>query len=208
LAGPDQPEWRSRLTRLGIAGYAPADLSELGNDSAADTAVQSGLALEEGGDWPGAQVHYRQADELGSAEGAYRLGLLLRNKGLIAPSQDALSRAADRGHPDAVRAMTAEVTDPQISGSEEEVRRGDEAGRGVSSFELGVILGERGDLAGAEAAYRRAIDRGHVAAATNLGLLLFQKDDIAGAKAALRSAEADGDELATEKLQQIGQMGF
>jgi TPR repeat protein len=100
--------------------------------------------------------------------------------------------------------MMAPAQDPQVSGSEEDIRQGDSVGKGVSSFELGVILSERGDRAGAEAAYRRAIDRGHVAATTNLGLLLFQNDDVEGAKAALRSAEAGGDELAMEKLQQLG----
>jgi TPR repeat protein len=181
----------------------PADMQ-----ADADAIVQAGIESEKRGDWIDADRHYRRADELGSAEGAYRLGVLFYNKGLIQSSSDALRRALDRGHPEAAAAMTAAFTDPQVSGSEEDVRRGDQAGRGVSSFELGVILNERGDLAGAEAAYRRAIDRGHVAAATNLGLLLFQQNDISGAKAALRSAEAGGDGLASEKLQLIAQMGY
>ncbi|HEV2728088.1 MAG TPA: tetratricopeptide repeat protein, partial [Solirubrobacterales bacterium] len=164
--------------------------------------------LQDSGDWAQARREYRQADELGSADGAYRLGLLLYEQGLIGPAVDALNRAEDRGHPEAARAVMARAADPQISGSEEDVRQGDEAGRGVSSFELGIILSERGDMDGAEAAYRRAVDRGHVAAATNLGLLLFQKQDVAGAKAALQSAEAGGDELATEKLRLIREMGF
>ena len=177
-------------------------------NSPADAAVQAGLSFEEAGNWPEAEREYRQADGLGSADGAYRLGLLFYEKGLVGPAVDAIYRAEDRGHSEAAAAMRARASDPQINGSEADVRQGDEAGRGVSSFELGIILSEQGDLAGAEAAYRRAVDRGHVAAATNLGLLLFQKRDVAGAKAALQSAEAGGDELATEKLRLIREMGL
>jgi TPR repeat protein len=173
-----------------------------------DAIVASAQRNEADGDWATAEQEYRQAEELGSAEGAYRLGLLLYNKGLISACVPVLQRALERGHPDAASALTAPFSDPEVSDSLPDVQRGDEAGRGVSSFALGTICEERGDIEGAKAAYRRAIDRGHVAASTNLGLLPFNSGEVGPAKEALRAAEAGGDELATEKLRQIAEMGF
>ncbi|MGN6557137.1 MAG: hypothetical protein ACTHLH_03895 [Solirubrobacterales bacterium] len=172
-----------------------------------DEIIASGQRSEAAGDWATAEQEYRRADELGSAEGAYRLGLLLYNKGLTAAYMPVLERAMERGHPEAVAALMAPLSDPQVSASLPDVQRGDEEGRGVSSFALGTILEERGDIEGAKAAYRRAIDRGHVAASTNLGILLFNSGEVGPAKEALRAAEVGGDEMATEKLRQIAEMG-
>ena len=187
-----------------------AAMSDFPIDSGSPTeaSIESGRRHEEEGDWGAAEQDYRRADEQGSAEGSYRLGLILYNKGLIPACHAALTRALDREHPDAAKALAAPFTDPEVSGSKEDARRGDDAGRGVSSYALGTIFEEEGDMEGAEAAYRRAIERGHVAAATNLGLLLWRQGHTDAAKSFLRSAEAGGDDMAGEKLQLMAEMGW
>lgn len=63
----------------------------------------------------------------------------------------------------------------------------------VSAYNVGVLLGERGDLQGTEAAYRRADERGDPDAAANLGDLLKARGDVKGAEAAYRRAGERGD---------------
>lgn len=60
------------------------------------------------------------------------------------------------------------------------------------TFNLGVLLQQRNDLAGAEAAYRRADERGHAGAASNLGVVLEAQGDGTGAEAAYRRAAQRG----------------
>ena len=67
-----------------------------------------------------------------------------------------------------------------------------ERGSTVSSYYLGVLLEQRGDLEGAEAAYRRSEKHGFHRATYNLGVLLEQRGDLEGAEAAYRR----GDEAA------------
>lgn len=118
-------------------------MNDRSNDPAADAIVQSGRRSEDAGDWDAAEEEYRRADELGSAEGSYRLGLLLYNKGLISGCTPVLMRAIDRGHPEASAAVAAPFTDPEVSDSEEDVRRGDEAGRGNQPRPFALARGGR-----------------------------------------------------------------
>jgi tetratricopeptide (TPR) repeat protein len=70
---------------------------------------------------------------------------------------------------------------------------GDRILAGCSSFNLGIILKERGDLQGAEAAFLRADESGLAYGAVNLGFLLGERGDVDGAEAAFRRADEDGD---------------
>ncbi|HZV73234.1 MAG TPA: tetratricopeptide repeat protein [Conexibacter sp.] len=84
--------------------------------------------------------------------------------------------------------------------AERAFRRGDQAGDAVATYNLGVLLKQRGDLDGAEAAYRRADERGDAAAASNLGLLLQDRGDLDGAEAAYRRGDERGQAAATFNL--------
>ena len=72
----------------------------------------------------------------------------------------------------------------------------DSEGAPKASHNLGVLLGEQGDVEGAKAAYGQAIASGHPdqapQAAFNLGVLLGEQGDVEGAKAAYGQAIASG----------------
>jgi hypothetical protein len=74
-------------------------------------------------------------------------------------------------------------------GEEPFYRSADERAADDRTFNLGLLLEARGDVAGAEEAYLRAADGGHAAAATNLGVLLEEHGDRRGAEAAYRRAD-------------------
>lgn len=60
-----------------------------------------GLVYEARGDLVEAAAAYRRSDELGSANGAMNLGILLATQGDADAVIDALQRAESRGVPDA-----------------------------------------------------------------------------------------------------------
>ena len=72
-------------------------------------------------------------------------------------------------------------------------RRADQLGHGGGACDLGVLLGQRGDLAAAEDCFRRADQRGIPAGAFNLGVLLEEQGDHLGALRAYERAERLGD---------------
>ena len=72
-------------------------------------------------------------------------------------------------------------------------RRADQLGHGAAACDLGVLLGQRGDLAAAEDCFRRADQRGIPAGAFNLGVLLEEQGDHLGALRAYERAERLGD---------------
>ena len=113
------------------------------------------LVVIDHGDIESEEVSYRRADERGSADGAFRLGVLLYNK-----------------HAD-------------TEGAEAAYRRADERGSANGANNLGVLLYKRGDTEGAEAAFRRADERGNADSANNLSVLLKGSGDAEGAGDAL-----------------------
>ena len=80
-------------------------------------------------------------------------------------------------------------------------RRADEQGDARGSFNLGVVLHQRGDVVNAAAAYRRAEQRGDPDAAFNLGVLLYEAGDLDGAEASWRRSARSGNPRATENLE-------
>ena len=70
-------------------------------DGAALGARCLGRLLEPDGDLAGAEQAYRRADELGDAQGAWRLSVLLLNRSEYRAAQHACLRAAERGDPNA-----------------------------------------------------------------------------------------------------------
>ncbi len=108
------------------------------------------------------------------------------------------ARTRSRGREPAAVTHEATIDVPleaerDVADAELAARRADALGEASGSFDLGVLLQERGNTASAQAAYERAADRGHAAAASNLGVLLDAQGDLAGAEAAYRRADERGD---------------
>jgi ABC-2 type transport system permease protein len=142
----------------------------------------------------GAEAAYRRADERGSAEGAFNLGVLLEDRGELEGAEAAYRRADERGSAEGASNLGVLLEDRgELEGAEAAYRRADERGDGGGASNLGVLLEERGELEGAEAAYRRADERGSAEGAFNLGDLLEQRGDLQGAEAAYRRADERGD---------------
>jgi len=83
---------------------------------------------------------------------------------------------------------------------EREFRRLDATGDAAGSFNLGVVLHQRGDVDGATAAYERAEERGDADAAFNLGVLLYEAGNLDGAEAAWRRSAGRGHVRAAANL--------
>ncbi|MFL5830032.1 MAG: peptidoglycan-binding protein [Solirubrobacteraceae bacterium] len=141
-----------------------------------------------------AETAYRVDASLGDADAAFRLGVLLEERGDLAGARGAYEAADERGHTGGASnlgVLLAEAGD--LAGAAAAYRRADERGDANAAFNLGVMSEQEGDTTGACAAYRRADQRGHAEAAANLGVLLEQMGDVAGAKAAYGRARQRGD---------------
>jgi ABC-2 type transport system permease protein len=141
-----------------------------------------------------ADAAYRRADERGSAEGAYNLGVVLEERGDMQGAEAAYRRADERGGLEGAYNL-GDLLEQRgdLQGAEAAYRRADERGDGGGASNLGILLEERGELEGAAAAYRRADERGSAEGAYNLGDLLEQRGDVEGAEAAYRRADERGD---------------
>ena len=64
-------------------------------------------SLEDRGDIDGAATAYNRADELGDAEGAFALAMLLASSDRLTEAEEWFARAAERGHPDAALNLAA-----------------------------------------------------------------------------------------------------
>lgn len=141
-----------------------------------------------------AETAYRVDAGLGDADAAFRLGVLLEERGDTAGARGAYEAADERGHAGGASnlgVLLAEEGD--VAGAVAAYRRADERGDANAAFNLGVMSEEEGDTTSACAAYGRADERGHAEAAANLGVLLERVGDVAGAKAAYGRAQQRGD---------------
>jgi tetratricopeptide (TPR) repeat protein len=128
---------------------------------AAKAAVEDGLEAATAGDWAAAEAHFGRADELGSGEGAFRYGVLLRKRGDRTAAVEAWRRGADRGHERSslvlFRALW-EVGDE--AGAESVLRAADDRGSGDAAFHLGQLYARRAQREEGVAAFARAARRG------------------------------------------------
>lgn len=179
-----------------VAALCPAIDGDLNGDRMLMAASFVFEGIEERCDEAAIEAGLRIADERGSASGAYHLGFVLWNrKGRRADAAAAYHRSAQRGYAEAwAKSAGGYLEIGDVARAEATAREGDEAGVGVASTMLGMILDQQGDTDGGLEAYRRADDRGDATGAFNLGIELSNRGDQAGAVAALTRAEERGSE--------------
>ena len=144
----------------------------------------------------------RRADEEGSANGAYALGFMLRERDHHA-ALAAFLRAAERGHSDAWGKAALEHYElGEIEQALAMARNGEEAGEASAGAFIGQVLLERGDRDGALDAFRRADAGGDPHGAFNLGASLAQEGEYEAAVAAFERALERGAANAEAALRQ------
>lgn len=166
--------------------------------------VRRGWALHAAGDERGAEDAFRTADELGSADGTFALGVLLRGRGDDAGALLAYRRAEERGDPRA-SCNLAVILEEQgdIEGAKTAYRRADALGFAGGAYGLGQLLYSEGDVNGAEAAMRRSDELGDEDATFNLGAILRDRGDLAEAEAVFARAIERGNEDAPMALSRM-----
>jgi tetratricopeptide (TPR) repeat protein len=123
-------------------------------------ASNPGVLPEVQGNGVDAQAANGRADERGHGTAASNLGRLLEEQGGPAEAEAAYVRA-DKRRGNGVTGLDVPPEEPGAPDEAEAAyRRAVEQGAAAASFNLGVLLEERGDLAAAEYAYRRAEEHG------------------------------------------------
>jgi tetratricopeptide (TPR) repeat protein len=134
-----------------------------------------------------------RADAIGSAVGAYNLGVLLEERGDTDGALAAWRRADKRGSGQAAFNLAAHFAEHgDITRADAAYRRAIGRGHTGALVNLGVLLERRGDRAGSEACYRAGHELGEPVGSLNLGILLQGMDDVEGAEAAYRRADELG----------------
>jgi tetratricopeptide (TPR) repeat protein len=151
-----------------------------------------GVEREAAGDFDGAEAVYREADELGDADGAILLGQLLRRRGDRSSAADALRRAEERGHPEAGSCLGNLLSDSgDIEGAKAAYERSIAAGSTDAVLNLGLTLAQEGELDQALRHLRRAEETDPAVASWAIGKILEGREDLDGAAAAYgRGADA------------------
>jgi TPR repeat protein len=160
----------------------------------AEGAFNLGVVLHQRGDRAEAAAAYRRAEQRGDPDAAFNLGVLQYESGDLDGAKASWQRSSERGHARSYANLLF------LSGSRRDVPIG-ERRLGSSSFNLGVILHQRGDVTEAIAAYERAERRGDPDAAFNLGVLLYEVGDLDGAEASWRRGVEQGHSRAAANLE-------
>jgi tetratricopeptide (TPR) repeat protein len=102
-----------------------------------------------------AAAAYRQADEKGSAVGAFNYGVVLENRGELGAAKEAYRRAIERGHPGAGMNLGQLLeAEDDLEGAEAAYRRAADRGHTTGAHALARLLEARGEIE--EAAQVRA----------------------------------------------------
>jgi tetratricopeptide (TPR) repeat protein len=134
-------------------------------------------------------------------EGAYNLGILLRDQGDSSGAERALLRGMELGYGAAASNYGYLLHERgNLIGAEAAYRRGIELGSGQAAHNLALLLSERGDEDGAEEAYRMASEMGSASSAFNLGLLSEARGALSEAEHAYQKATELGDGEAALRL--------
>jgi tetratricopeptide (TPR) repeat protein len=156
--------------------------------------LRNGGECEAVGDLEGAEAAYQEADELHDAEGAIRLGLVLKRRGDMRRAVDAFERAEARGHPEAGSCLGNLLSDNgDANGAKAAYVRSIEAGSTDAVLNLGLMLAHEGEVEGALQYLRVAQDNGDAVASWAIGRLLEGQEDLTGAEAAYRRGADSGD---------------
>jgi hypothetical protein len=166
--------------------------------------VRRGHECQAAGDLDGAEGAYRAADELGDAEGAIYLGLLLKGRGDLANAADLFQRAEARGHPEAASSLGNLLWDRgDVVGAKAAFGRSVAAGSANAALNLGLLLAEEGAGDAALPYLRSAEERGLSGASWAVGKLLDDRGDVRGAEAAYRRGAEAGDANAAYGLAMV-----
>jgi tetratricopeptide (TPR) repeat protein len=163
--------------------------------------LEQGWRCEAAGDLSGAEAAYREADELGDAEGAMLLGQVIKRRGDAATAADAFRRAEARGHREAglcLGNLLSDNGDPD--GAAAAYKRSIAAGSTDAVLNLGLILAKQGAADEALGYLRVAQDSGAAEASWAIGRLLEGRQDYAAAAAAYRRGADGGDPQAAYGL--------
>jgi len=156
--------------------------------------LQRGGECEGASDLAGAEAAYREADELDDAEGAIRLGLVLKRRGDAEGAVDAFERAESRGHREAGSCLGNLLSDRgDVNGAKSAYLRSIAAGSTDALLNLGLMLAQMGDVDEALGHLRVAQDNGDPVASWAIGRLLEARDDLTEAEAAYRRGAGLGD---------------
>ena len=146
-----------------------------------------------GGEWPDGVAACAHADPRGELDEAFRLGLLLEERGKLLAAEVVYQYADQRGDANAAYRLGGLLQGRgELAEAEAAYRRADQRGHAGAACSLGELLEDRGDLAGAQSAFYRADQRGDATGAFDLALLLERSGDLVGAAAAYQRAEVRG----------------
>jgi tetratricopeptide (TPR) repeat protein len=166
-----------------------------------EDALRRGMQCEEAGDLDGADAAYREADELGDAEGAILFGLVRKRRGDTVGATAAFGRAEARGHREAACCLGNLLSDGgDIAGATAAYERGIAAGSADARLNLGLMLAQAGEVDEALRHLRVAQDSGDAVASWAIGKLLEGRGDLDGAAAAYGQAADSGDTRAAFNL--------
>src|SRR6516225_6447629 len=137
---------------------------------------------------PAQQSMWQAADERGSADGAYAVGVLLAQQGNAEGARQAWERADERGSPDAAYVIGVQLADHDWPAAQAAWRRADDRGSASGAFMMAELAEQCGDAEGARAGWARARHRAETAdaagsadAALLVGQLALRDADPAGA---------------------------
>ena len=145
------------------------------------------------------QSMWRAADERGSADGAYAVGVLLAQQGDAEGARQAWERADERGSPDAAYVIGVQLADHDWPAAQAAWRRADDRGSASGAFMMAELAEQCGDAEGARAGWARARHRAETAdaagsadAALVVGGLALREADSARAQSAWERADDRG----------------
>jgi tetratricopeptide (TPR) repeat protein len=165
-----------------LDGVSPEDL------------VSRGRERFTAGDLEAAEAAFREADDLGNAEGAMLLGVVLKRRGDRPGAAESFRRAETRGHPEAASSLGGLAWDSgDLAGAGAAYRRSIVAGSKDAVLNLGLLLFQQGKAAEALGYLRSAFDMGMMEASHPLGRILEDRGDLTGAEAVYRPGAGSGD---------------
>lgn len=163
--------------------------------------LRRGGQCEAAGDLHGAEAAYREADELGDAEGALLLGQMIKRRGDIEGAADAFRRGEARGHREAGLCLGNLLSDNgDFEGAKAAYERSIAAGSMDAVLNLGLLLAQQGAVDEALRHLRVAQENGETEASWAMGRLFEGRGDYAEAAAAYQRGADGGDSQAAYGL--------
>lgn len=163
--------------------------------------LRRGGQCEAAGDLNGAEAAYREADELGDAEGALLLGQMIKRRGDMQGAADAFRRGEARGHREAGLCLGNLLSDNgDFEGAKAAYERSIAAGSIDAVLNLGLLLAQQGAADEALRYLRVAQENGETEASWAIGRVLEGRENYAGAAVEYQRGADGGDAQAAYGL--------